>query len=92
MIAFLLYAHGLSFRAIGKLLDVSHVSVQRWVDKLTPQLCPLPQPEKPAFVVEIDEVWHFLKKKDARFGYGKSLKNSPVALLLGNSVIVLSAH
>jgi len=52
---------GMSFSAIGRLLGVSDVAVLKWVRA---EASALPEPEVGASVVtvEVDEMWHFLKK------------------------------
>ena len=51
----------MSFNGIGRLLGVSDVAVLKWVRT---EAMALPEPEVAASVVtvEVDEMWHFLKK------------------------------
>jgi len=79
--AILLYVNGLSFRAIAKLVGVSHKAVYDWVRAfgLATYEKPIPQGE---VVVELDELWHFLKFKKTSSGSGK-----PIAALLSSSLI-----
>lgn len=67
--AIALYLEGLGFRAIGRLLGVSNVTVLKWVRQAALQL---PEPEKPTFVdiIELDELWHFVKKRRKNAGFG----------------------
>ena len=61
-LAVLLYGMGnMSFNGIGRLLGVSNVAVLKWVRA---EAASLPEPEVAASVVtvEVDEMWHFLKK------------------------------
>ncbi len=53
---------GLGFRAIGKFLNVSNVSVLYWVRKAAEQM---PTIENPLSirVMGIDEMWHYCQKK-----------------------------
>lgn len=65
-----LYCSGVSFRQIGRLENISPTSVRRWVRQYAQEL-----PEAGAIiqsatvvelddtVVELDEQWHFVKKK-----------------------------
>src|ERR1700728_2196923 len=64
-----LYLEGLGFRAIGRLLGVSNVTVLNWVRQAA---LSLPEPEKAGLVdiVELDELWHFVKKRRKNAGYG----------------------
>lgn len=58
-----LYCSGLSMNAIAKRFGVAAQSVLRWVRAHADRHCPRPVPEPgTACVVEIDEVWHFVKK------------------------------
>jgi transposase-like protein len=66
-----LYCTGLSLSAIGRRLGVSAQSVMRWVRAHAKARCQKPEPAGRAVVVEIDEVWHFVKKRAASSGSGK---------------------
>jgi transposase-like protein len=57
-----LHCAGLSLNAIGKRLGVSAQSVMRWIRDHARHHCPKPEPAGRASVVELDEVWHFVKK------------------------------
>ena len=88
-----LYAAGLSYRAIGTLLEVSHVSVQKWLERYIPEWCPLPAPESQRPVIlELDEMWHFLQKKPKSCGSGRPSTNSLVGLSDGYVVIAMPRH
>ena len=72
-LAVLLYSMGgASYRYIAYLLDVSHVSVYKWIRDTA---AALPEPEISAEVkeIEIDEMWHFLGLKKTKDGYGKPM-------------------
>ena len=61
-LAVLLYGMGnMSFSMIGRLLGVSNVAVLKWVRA---EASALPEPTVPAemVTVEVDEMWHFIKK------------------------------
>ncbi len=69
-LAVLLYGMGgMGFSAIGRLLGVSDVAVLKWVRA---EATALPEPEVSAAVVtvEVDEMWHFLKKSLPSSGFG----------------------
>ena len=69
-LAVLLYGMGgMSFSGIGRLLGVSDVAVLKWVRA---EAAGLPEPEVPASVVtvEVDEMWHFIKKNLPGSGSG----------------------
>jgi transposase-like protein len=82
--AVLLYVNGLSFRAIAKLVGVSHKAVYDWVKafSIATYEKPLPQGD---IVVELDDMlWHFLKFKKTSFGSGKPTAVPPSSSLTGN--------
>jgi transposase len=60
--AVLLYLSGLSMNRTAKLLGVSTPSVQAWIERFAEVYAQKPEPEGHAVVVELDEMWHFLKK------------------------------
>jgi len=62
--AFDLYTEGMTYRGIGRFLKVSHVSIQNWVDEIAKEKCNQQIESKRLYVVEIDEVWHFIKKRE----------------------------
>lgn len=60
-----LYCNGLSMRAIAKHLKISATSILNWVRsyaKLSYEK-PKPNSESHDIVIEIDEIWHFIKSK-----------------------------
>jgi len=59
--AIVLYCLGLSMTAVGKFLKVVTTTVMRWVEHYARNHCSKPAPGS-VVVVEIDEMWHFLKK------------------------------
>ncbi len=61
-LALQLYQLGLGFRAIGKFLNVSNVSVLNWVKKAGNCL-PKVEPPLSIRVMELDEMWHYCQKK-----------------------------
>jgi transposase-like protein len=63
-----LYLEGLGFRAIGRFLGVSQVSVMNWV-KAAGNLVQMSPPEK-VEVVECDEMCITIGEKNKKFGYG----------------------
>src|ERR1700761_4701681 len=72
-LALLLYAMGnMSFCSIGRLLKVSDVSVLRWAKAAALEL---PEMEMPADVelVNLDEMHHFIKKRQTKYGFGGRL-------------------
>ena len=58
-----LYCSGVSFRQIARLQGVSHTTARRWVQRFANALPEAPLENAPVSVVELDEQWHFVKKK-----------------------------
>jgi transposase-like protein len=66
-----LYLEGVGFRGIARLTGVSHVIVQRWVRELGASIERLrPVAGGHVNVMEIDEMWHFVKKSPGNAGCG----------------------
>ncbi len=69
--AVLLYVSGLSMNRIAKLLGVSTPSIQAWLEQFAAAYAQKPEPEGRAVVIELDEMWHYLKKSRSPSGSGK---------------------
>jgi transposase len=69
--AVLLYISGLSMNRTAKLLGVSTSTVQAWLEQFAAAYAQKPEPEGRAVVIELDEMWHFLKKSQSRSGSGR---------------------
>ena len=69
--AVLLYVSGLSMNRTAKLLGVSTPSVQAWIEQFAQVYAQKPAPEGRAVVIELDEMWHYLKKSRASSGSGR---------------------
>jgi len=80
-----LYLEGLGFRSIGRILGVSHVSVQNWIKKYGKDLEDL-KSENEISVVELNEMHTYIGNKKNIAGPGLLLielgKNSSTALLV----------
>ena len=63
--AVLLYVSGLSMNRTGKLLGVSTPTIQAWIEQFAKVYGQKPAPEGRAVVVELDEMWHYLKKVES---------------------------
>ena len=66
--AILLYVSGLSMNRTAKLLGVSTPSVMTWIEQFAEVYAQKPAPEGRAVVVELDEMWHYLKKSRTSSG------------------------
>nr|WP_264045195.1 helix-turn-helix domain-containing protein [Methylobacterium sp. FF17] len=69
--AVLLYVSGLSMNRTAKLLGVSTPTIQAWLEQFAAAYAQKPEPEGRAVVIELDEMWHYLKKSPNRSGFGK---------------------
>lgn len=89
--ALMLYASGLSMNRIAQLFGVSAVAVLKWVRTLGTTLCPKIEPsaDDQVIVMEVDEFWHFLKKRNASCGFLKPMIVIDEDSSTGKSVIVL---
>src|SRR5215210_3526866 len=60
--AVLLYVSGLSMNRTAQLLGVSTPTIQAWLEQFAQAYAQKPEPEGRAVVIELDEMWHYLKK------------------------------
>jgi transposase len=60
--AVLLYVSGLSMNRTAQLLGVSAPTIQAWLEQFAAAYAQKPEPEGRAVVIELDEMWHYLKK------------------------------
>lgn len=58
-----LYLEGTSFRAVGRLLSVNHVSVINWVNAHEKTLPARVEDQTPTDTVEVDELFTFIGEK-----------------------------
>jgi transposase len=65
-----LASEGNGFRAIGRLLGISHVTAYNWVKDFCKTLDKPKLPEH-CSVIELDELWHFCQKKVKKYAYGR---------------------
>src|SRR3954470_24184093 len=86
--AVLLYLSGLSMNRTAKLLGVSTPSVQAWIERFAEVHARKPEPEGRAVVVELDEMWHFLKKSRTSSGSGRLGIVLRAGWLTGNAWVV----
>jgi transposase-like protein/IS1 family transposase len=79
----LLYTLGLSLNSIVRMFKVSTPAVLRWVRLFAEKVYEKPESCE-AVVVELDEMWHYLRSKKTNFGYGRLIVAIPVNSLTGN--------
>ena len=80
-----------SYRMLGRILNVDHVQVYRWIRSFGESL---PEPEVPGDIrhMEFDEMWHYIGSKKTNFGSSKQLTVAQGELWPGYSVIVIVQH
>jgi len=88
-LAVFLYCHGLSMNALGKMFGVRASSVLKWIRRFATEHVAKPEPVGKAIVLEVDEMWHFLKKNGTNSGSGKLLIVIQAASLTGNVGVVM---
>jgi transposase len=88
--AVLLYVSGLSMNRTAKLLGVSTPSVMAWIERFAKDHAPKPEPEGRALVVELDEMWHYLKKRPASSGSGRLGIVLQAGWLTGSAAVVIA--
>ena len=62
-LAVFLYCHGLSMNAIAKMFHAAPSTILRWIRNFSSEHAQLPEPQTGTVVLELDEMWHSLKKK-----------------------------
>lgn len=89
-LAYMLYLEGLGFRGISRILKISNVSVLRWIRALAGKIELRSEEKIPNHfrVIEIDEMWHYIGKKNKKSGSGWLLIEIPEKYLRGKSVVV----
>ena len=91
-----LYLLGMSMRKIAKFLGISHVSVFSWIQEAGYEalrdIHEHAEVNQDFGIIEIDEMWHFVKKRNSQFGYGYVLTELPTSQYPSSSVIVIKAH
>ena len=86
--AVLLYVSGLSMNRIAKLLGVSTPTIQAWLEQFAAAYAQKPEPEGRAVVIELDEMWHYLKKSHSRSGSGRLGIVLQASWWTGNAAVV----
>ena len=84
-LAILLYLLGLSMRTISKVVKTDLHAVYRWLRKFAEENYEKPEPESKAVIIELDEMWHYIKSKKTNVGFGKLIAVIPVNLSTGSA-------
>ena len=85
ILAVVLYLSGLSLNRIGQLCGVSTQSVLNWIRDYAAEHAERPKPEGQTVILELDELWHYLYKKNKNSGSGQLWIALPVDYWIGNS-------
>ena len=72
----------------AKLLGVSTPSVMTWIERFAEVYAQKPEPEGRALGIELDEMWHFLKKRPTSSGSGRLGIVLQGGWLTGNAAVV----
>ena len=88
-LAVFLYCHGLSMNALAKMFGVHASSVLQWIRRFAMEHSAKPEPVGKAIVLEIDEMWHFLKKNGTNSGSGRLLIVIQATSLTGSVGVVM---
>ncbi len=86
--AVLLYVSGLSMNRTAKLLGVSTPTVQAWLEQFAVAYAQKPEPEGRAVVIELDEMWHYVKKSQSHSGSGRLGIVLQASWWTGNAAVV----
>ncbi len=86
--AVLLYVSGLSMNRTAKLLGVSTPTIQAWLEPFAAAYAQKPEPEGRAAVIELDEMWHDLKKSQSPSGSGRLGIVRQASWWTGNAAVV----
>jgi transposase-like protein len=85
--AIALYLLGLSMRAIARLFHVNVTTILYWVRNFAIKTYEKPTPQGPV-VIELDEMWHFIKSKKTSVGYGRLIAVLPANSSTGSVEVV----
>jgi len=77
--------------AIGRMLKVEPSTVLYWVRNFALKNYEKPTPQGEV-VIELDEMWHFLRSKKTRSGSGRHTVELPVSLLIGSVETEVPKH
>lgn len=75
-----MYLEGLGFRAIGRLLNISHQTAYRWVEQAGEQHEVKADADQVIDIVELDEIHDYVKFKKTTAGLGLPLTETPTNL------------
>lgn len=71
-----LYLEGMGFRAIERVMGISHVTVINWVKKYGKDLCFIRKEDGRSREIEVDELHSYVGDKKKRYGSGVLLEGT----------------
>ena len=83
-----LYLEGLGFRSIGRILDVSNVTVLKWIRTFGKEVQELHSNSQEIEIVEVDEMHSYIGDKKTIVGFGLLL----IDLVKGSSISLLATE
>jgi transposase-like protein len=89
--ALYLYVIGLSMRAISRMLKVQPSTVLYWIKNFALKTYEKPTPQGEV-IIELDEMWHFLRSKKSRSGCGRRIVELPENWWIGNVETEVPKH
>ena len=69
--------------------SVSAPTIQAWIERFAKAYAHKPEPEGRALVIELDEMWHYLKKSPRSSGSGRLGIVLPDGWSTGNAAVVI---
>jgi hypothetical protein len=76
--------------ALGKMFGVRASSVLKWIRRYATEHCAKPAPYGTAIVLELDEMWHYLKKNGGNSGSGRLWIAIQASSWTGSAGVVIS--
>jgi len=92
IVALFLYVSGLSLRTISRVVKTDLHAVYRWILDYGRANYEKPAPSGDAVEVELDEMWHYLRSKKQKSGYGRLIAAIPINLSTGNVEGEITLH
>ena len=91
-LAVMLYMFGLSMRTIARIVKSDVHAVYRWIKRFAIDNYEKPIPISGKVVIELDEMWHYIQKKQINSGYGRLIAAIPVNLSTGSAEGEIMIH
>lgn len=89
VLAVVLFLSGLSMNATATIVGVSAKTVYMWIKEFYHKYAEMPEPTEGVKEMEIDEMCHYLSKKNSEFGSGKLYVMNLAAFSAGSVDVVI---